>query len=95
MTSLPPAQVCLTLGISEQHYERWCREFGATRKEREQKLVELRRENTRLRKLVAEISLERDALREALNDVRPRARSEGPVPPNLTVVANDSKGGKG
>ena len=89
----PLTEVCETLGISEQRYQRWCREYGATRIEREGNTQALRRENERLRKLVSDLSLERDALREALEVARHRIRSEGPTPPNLSVVVvGDGKG---
>lgn len=58
--------VCQEFGVTVQRYERWCREYGATRHDREQTLVALRRENERLRKLVADLSLEREALKDAL-----------------------------
>lgn len=83
-------QVWAALGINEQRYERWSREYGATRADRDLAVRELRRENERLRQLVADISLERDALRDALELARLRARSE---PPSLTLVNGD--GGKG
>ncbi|MCC6708540.1 MAG: FHA domain-containing protein [Gammaproteobacteria bacterium] len=79
-------EVCETLGISEQRYQRWCREYGATRIEREGNTQALRRENERLRKLVSDLSLERDALREALEMARHRIRGEGSSPPSLSVV---------
>ena len=89
----PLTEVCETLGISEQRYQRWCREYGATRIEREGNTQALRRENERLRKLVSDLSLERDALREALEVARHRIRNEGPMPPNLSVVVvGDGKG---
>jgi len=89
----PLTEVCETLGISEQRYQRWCREYGATRIEREGNTQALRRENERLRKLVSDLSLERDALREALEVARHRIRNEGPTPPNLSVVVvGDGKG---
>lgn len=91
----PLTAVCATLGISEQRYQRWCREYGATRIEREGNTQVLRRENERLRKLVSDLSLERDALREALEVARHRIRSEGPMPPNLSVVVVGDGKGKG
>lgn len=60
-------EICVRLGISEQRYERWCNEHGETRAEREKSMAALLRENVRLRKLVADLSLERERLREALD----------------------------
>lgn len=88
-------EVCDTLGISDQRYQRWCREYGATRLERQGSTQALRRENERLRKLVSDLSLERDALREALELARSRVRGEGVLPPNLSVVVVGDGKGKG
>ena len=52
-------EICEALGITKQRYERWCKEYGETRAEREEASVTLRRENERLRKIVADLSLER------------------------------------
>ena len=41
----PLTEVCETLGISEQRYQRWCREYGATRIEREGNTLALRRDS--------------------------------------------------
>jgi putative transposase len=60
-------EICVRLGITEQRYERWCTEHGETRAEREKSMAALQRENARLRKLVADLSLERETLREALD----------------------------
>ncbi len=49
-------EVCMNLGITIPRYERWCREYGATRRERERSLLALQRENEHLRKLVANLS---------------------------------------
>lgn len=73
-------EVCQGLGITVQRYERWCREYGANRQDREQTLVALRRENERLRKLVADLSLEREALKDAL-----RKATGEEVPPGTSV----------
>ncbi|MGE0484839.1 MAG: FHA domain-containing protein [Gammaproteobacteria bacterium] len=59
-------EACRDVGISVQRYERWCREHGAAPAERGRSDDDLRRENERLRKLVADLSLEREALKEAL-----------------------------
>ena len=53
------------LGITEQTYYRWRKEYGGMRVEQAKRLRELEKENTRLRKLVAEISLDNAILKEA------------------------------
>lgn len=74
--------ICVELGISKQRYLRWCQEHGETRADRERSMADLQRENSRLRKLVADLSLERESLREAA------AASEADVVPN-TLAANE------
>ncbi|MCB1746025.1 MAG: FHA domain-containing protein [Gammaproteobacteria bacterium] len=44
---------CTSIGITLQRYERWCREFGRTRREREHNVAVLRQENERLRQRIA------------------------------------------
>jgi len=53
------------LGVTEQTYYRWRREFGGMRVEQAKRLRELEKENTRLKKLVADISLDNAILKEA------------------------------
>ena len=51
--------------ITEQTYYRWRREYGGMRVEQARRLKELERENIRLKKLVADISLDNAILKEA------------------------------
>ncbi|MEQ8660937.1 MAG: FHA domain-containing protein [Gammaproteobacteria bacterium] len=60
------ADACAAVGITEQRYERWCKEHGSSALERSAEYADLRRENERLRKLVEELTAERDTLRAAL-----------------------------
>ena len=53
------------LGITEQTYYRWRREYGGMRVEQAKRLKELEKENTRLKKLVADITLDNAILKEA------------------------------
>lgn len=52
--------------ISENTYYRWKRQYGSMDKDEVKRLKELEKENTRLKKLVAELSLDKDILQEAL-----------------------------
>jgi putative transposase len=54
------------LGISEQTYYRWCKEYGGMRIDQAKRLKELEQENARLKKLVADLSLE-DAISKEVN----------------------------
>ncbi len=53
------------IGVTEQTYYRWRREYGGMRIEQVKRLKELEKENTRLKKLVADLSLDNDILKEA------------------------------
>ena len=53
------------LGVTEQAYYRWRKEYGGMRVEQAKRLQELEKENSRLKKLVADISLDNAILKEA------------------------------
>ena len=53
------------LEITQQTYYRWRKEYGGLRIEQARKLKNLEKENTRLKKLVADISLDNAILKEA------------------------------
>ena len=53
------------LGITDQTYYRWRREYGGMRVEQAKRLKELEKENVRLKRLVADISLDNAILKEA------------------------------
>lgn len=59
-------QACKTLEISEQTYYRWRREYGGMDVTQARKLKEMEKENTRLKKLVADLSLDNAILKEVL-----------------------------
>jgi putative transposase len=58
-------QVCRKLGVTEQTYYRWRKEYGGIRTDQARRLKDLERENARLKKLVAEAELDKAILREA------------------------------
>ena len=60
-------QVCRVLEISEQTYYRWRREYGGLNKPQARKLKELEKENSRLKRLVADLSLDNAILKEVLS----------------------------
>ena len=53
------------LGVTEQTYYRWRREYGGMRVEQARRLKELEKENSRLKRLVADITLDNAILKEA------------------------------
>ncbi len=59
------AQASKQLGVSDQTYYRWRREFGGMRTSQVRKLKDLEKENARLKKLVADLSLDKEILKEA------------------------------
>ena len=59
-------EVCKEKGISEQTSHRWKREFGMMKLDQAKRLKELESENQRLKKLVADLTLDKDILEEAL-----------------------------
>jgi len=62
--STPVAEVCRKLGVSEQTYYRWRKEYGGMRVDQAKRLKELEQENARLKKLVADLSLDNAILKE-------------------------------
>ena len=57
-------QVCKTLGISDQTYERWRKEYGGLGLDQAKRLKALKQENLRLKKLVADQALDDAILKE-------------------------------
>jgi transposase-like protein len=57
-------QVCKKLGISDQTYYRWRKEYGGLRVDQAKRLKQLEHENARLKKLVADLSLDNSILKE-------------------------------
>ncbi|MBA7559642.1 IS3 family transposase ISDsp1 [subsurface metagenome] len=53
------------IGVTEQTYYRWRKEYGGMRVEQAKRLKEVEKENTRLKKLVADLSLDNSILKEA------------------------------
>ena len=60
------AQVCRTLGIAEQTFYRWRREYGGLKVEQAKRLKALEQENARLRRAVADLTLDKLILQEAV-----------------------------
>jgi putative transposase len=58
------AEVTKHLEISEQTYHRWRKQFGGLKADDAKRMKDLAKENTRLKRIVADKELEIDALRE-------------------------------
>ena len=59
-------EVCRQIGIKEQTYYKWRKEYGETRVDQAKRLKEIEQENSRLRKLVADLSLDNAILKETV-----------------------------
>jgi len=57
-------EACRKIGVVEQTYYRWRKGYGGMRVEQAKRLKDLERENARLKKLVADISLDNAILKE-------------------------------
>ena len=60
-----PEQIITALGITEQTYYRWRREYGGMKVSQARRLKELERENGRLKRAVADLTLDKLILEEA------------------------------
>jgi transposase-like protein len=56
--------VCRKLEITEQTYYRWRKEYGGLRLDQAKRLKELEQENARLKRLVADLTLDKQILEE-------------------------------
>ncbi len=59
--------VARKLGITEQTYYRWRKEYGGLKLDQAKRLKELEKENARLKRLVADQALDNAILKEAAN----------------------------
>ena len=60
------AETSRRIGVTEQTYYRWRKEYGGMRVEQARRLKDLEKENARLKKLVADLSLDNSILKEAV-----------------------------
>jgi transposase-like protein len=59
-------QICQKLEVAEQTFHRWRHQYGGMKAAEAKRLKELEVENTRLKKLVADLSLDKQIIEEAL-----------------------------
>jgi putative transposase len=60
----PLPQACKEAGFSDKSYYRWRKEYGGLKIDQAKKFKELQAENARLKRLVADLSLEKAMLKE-------------------------------
>ena len=58
-------EVCKRIAVTEQTYYRWRKEYGGLRLDQAKRFKALEKENVRLKKLVADLSLDNQILKEA------------------------------
>ena len=61
------SQVCKQIGVADQTYYRWRKEYGSLSTDQAKQLKELQRQNSRLKSLLADAELDKAILREAAN----------------------------
>ena len=59
-------QACREMGITEQTYYRWRKEYGGMKTVQVKRLKDLEKENSHLKKAVAELTVDKLILKEAL-----------------------------
>jgi putative transposase len=62
---LTVAQACKKIGVTEQTYYRWRKEYGGVRMDQAKRMKDLEKENARLKRLLADAELDKAILREA------------------------------
>ena len=67
------ASACRSVGISDATYYNWRRRFGGMGRSQLSEMKSLKKENARLKKIVAELELDKLILKESLNHLKPRA----------------------
>lgn len=65
-TGTAVAEVCRKMGITEQTYYRWKRRYGGLMPSEVRRLRQLEEENQRLRRLVSDLSLDKEMLQEVI-----------------------------
>ena len=81
-------QACARYGISTATHARWLEQYAGVRAARDDRLRVVERENEQLRKAIADLVLERDALKEALVRLRPPQRPELSNTPSIALVSD-------
>jgi putative transposase len=67
------AAACRSVGISDATYYNWRKKFGGMGRSQLSEMKSLEKENARLKKIVAELELDKLILKESLNHLKPRA----------------------
>ncbi|MEM8777157.1 MAG: transposase [Pseudomonadota bacterium] len=71
------ASACRGVGISDATYDNWRKRFGGMGRSQLSEMKSLEKENARLKKIVAELELDKLILKESLNYLKPRVPLTG------------------
>jgi putative transposase len=74
---LPVVDLIRQVGISEQTFYRWKRQYAGLESDQVRELKQVVEENARLKKLVAELSLDKAVLQDVLSKSSPASAHEG------------------
>ena len=66
-TGIPVAEVCRKMRIAEQTFYRWKRKYGGLGVSELRRLKQLEEENRRLKRMVADLSLDKQMLQDVLS----------------------------
>lgn len=73
-------EVCRKLGISDATFYNWKKKYGSLGVSELRKLKELEEENSRLKKIVADLSLDKQMLQDVLKKMSEDSANETPRP---------------
>ena len=62
------ADACRRIGVTEQTYYRWRKEYGGLKVDQARRMKDLERENARLRQAIADLTLDKLILQEAARE---------------------------
>jgi transposase-like protein len=74
------ADACRRIGVTEQSYYRWRKEYGGLKMDQARRMKELEKENARLRRAVSDLTLDKLILQEAAKGSRRRASAQTSKP---------------
>jgi len=60
------AEACRRIGVSEQTYYRWRKEYGGLKTDQARRMKDLEKENQRLRRAISDLTLDKLILQEAV-----------------------------
>jgi putative transposase len=74
------ADACRRIGVTEQSYYRWRKEYGGLKMDQARRMKELERENARLRRAVSDLTLDKLILQEAARGSRKTCKAQTSEP---------------